>query len=178
MFQRFTLSSGQGHLKYDTIAVSTKHARVAALSPSIKMSSGDPTKSVVIHTGVKNYWRINTNVEFHFIEQPAYDVIEVIAYKAETEEEAPRLYLSYSRVLSKCSEEDILTRLNTRREDHIRKKIPIVNEELETFAKHAAITQYILARVVVDPDCLNPEVPFMVKFVPILGNPLMISRLT
>lgn len=153
------MSKGGKHSRVTTMSTKSSDANIAAAD-----------KTNVIHTGIKNYWRINTNVEFHFIEQSKYDVIEIIAYKAESEEEAPRLYLSYSRVLGKCSEEDILTRLNTRREDYIRKKIPIVNEELETFAKHAAIAQYILARVVVDPDCMHPHVPFAIKFVPIMGK--------
>jgi hypothetical protein len=169
LFFIYSLNSGQGHLKFDASGVSTKYARVAAMSSNVK-SASTQNEIAIIHTGIKNYWRINTNVEFHFVEHVSYDVIEIIAYKPDTEEEAPRLYLSFSKVLGKCSQEDILTRLNTRREDHIRKKIPIVNEELEAFAKHAAISQYILARVVVDPMCMQPDVPFMVNFAPIMGK--------
>ena len=49
-------------------------------------------------------------------------------------------------------------------------KIPIQTEELETFARHAAVSQYILARVIVDPECLQAAQPFRVKIMPILGT--------
>jgi hypothetical protein len=161
--------NGQPFIKFDAYGASVKQSRVNTLSSAF--SSGQPSKveTMVIHTGIKNYWRINTNVEFHFIEQMKYDVIEIIAYKAETEEEAPRSYLNYSKVLGKCSQEDILTRLNNRREDFIRKKVditPLVSEELELLAKHAAIAQYILARLVVDSEVAA----FRIKFVAAMGD--------
>jgi hypothetical protein len=145
-----TLMKGRGpkHTEKDK----DKAKEVSARSPvSSVRAAGSPAhksqKGSVIYKGTKYFWRTRCNLDITIIDHVAFHCVEVIAYNARTDQEAPRIYLDSQVLLGKADEKELVDKAEVEKENCLRTRKSFIWETLLAESQQNFIIQYILARL-------------------------------
>ena len=131
-------------------------------------SSSDPKPHIELYSGSKNYWRLRTNVDFHLILYPDYDVVEIICFNPVLHMEAPRVYVSMAKYLSSVDKTKMEEIAAKKREEFSRKRLRVSADEINQVAARESIVDFILARAQVVLD--TAQQTFELQIIPFVGD--------
>lgn len=118
------------------------------LSTDSKKASYTSSEDVkVIYEGSKSLWRQRINFDVFIVNHKLFKVIEVICFNPTADIEAPRIYLSPSKLKSKLDTSDIEDKVMSRKEFLIRQKKPIIYDDLMQEVVEDQIVLYITSKL-------------------------------
>lgn len=101
----------------------------------------------VIKEGTKSFWKTKSTIEILLVEHKDCDILEVVSFDPITSQEAPRVYVPRSKVLSFISEEEIQYRLFELQEPIHQRRGVIDNIALSKIAWNDALYDFIDERL-------------------------------
>lgn len=101
----------------------------------------------VLKQGTKKFWKTKTSIEVLLVEHKELDILEIVCFDPITSQEAPRIYLLYSKLLPLISEEEIQYRLFELQEPILQRRGVIDNEALLKIVWNDAVYDYIDERL-------------------------------
>lgn len=111
----------------------------------------DPlSKITIVFDGSITLWRTGSHLDILVVYHEPLDCMEIIVYEPSLDKEAPRVYVSASKLFSHINKEDLQKKLNTRKELSIRQKIDIDLTLEQRRCELEFASNYIVSRVVVD----------------------------
>ena len=145
-----------------TDPLSKKMASTAVHLPSINGSSASPSKPKSapqnqIYEGHKFYWKQRLNVDLNFLYHKENKSYEIISYDTDKDVELKSLFLSEDVLMTLVGtdvEEAVAKMKQENARDRFKQAPP--DAEVRTKAKHASVTQFILARLVAFVENGNP----------------------
>ena len=123
---------------------------------------------IELYKGSKNYWRLRTNVDFHILEHPDEDVVEIICFHPVLHLEAPRVFLSISKYTQSLESSKLEDLLSLKREELSRKRTRLAANEVMHMVIRESIVQFILTRAQMVLD--TAEESFCLLMVPLAGD--------
>lgn len=115
----------------------------------------DVSHQHILFNGSKTLWKTRTNLDIIIIHHFKHDCVELIAYNAPTEFEAPRLYLRYSIVLLKLHHHDISEQLSKEKALLMHSYSDYNEDDLLRTITNKAVVNYILTRINMTADLTN-----------------------